>query len=504
MADQCYLAVDLGAESGRVVAGLWNGREMRLEEVHRFANGAAPLAESLRWNVQRLWEEIGAGLTAAAGRFGESVVSVGVDTWGVDFALLSKSNELLGLPRHYRDARNPVAFGELLERVSRAEIFAASGIQSMPINTLIQLFAMQRDNPELLEAADCLLLIPDFFHWCLSGARVSEFTNATTTQFFHPKEQRWSTEFLHGLGIPTRMLPEVIQPGANLGALLPAVQRQTGLGAGVQVIAPATHDTGSAVVAVPTARTGQTNWAYISSGTWSLIGMELPRPILTPRALELNVTNEGGVDGTYRLLKNIMGMWLVQGCRRSFERQGQTADYAELVRQAEAAPKFRSLIDPDQPRFFNPPDMPEAIAAACRETGQPVPETPGQFVRCALESLALKYAVVLDWMKELTGSWVEMIHVVGGGSRNALLNQFTANACQRTVLAGPVEATAMGNLLVQARSHGELASLDDIRRIAWASAETQEFIPADTADWKEARERFAQLLSLPKGASTSS
>lgn len=492
MAEKCFLGIDLGGESGRVVAGLWDGSRMRLEEVHRFPNGGVALGDSLRWDVLRLWSEIESGLTIAAKRFGESIVSVGADTWGVDFVLLSKTGELLGQPRHYRDPRNPAANETMLRRVSREQIWAASGIQFMPINTLPQLVAMQAHNPELLAHAETFLMIPDFLHWCLSRAKTVEFTNATTTQFFHPTDRRWSAELLGKLGIPTTMLPEVVEPGTDLGQVSAAVADRTGL-RGVRTIAPATHDTGSAVVAVPTQRTGQTDWGYLSSGTWSLLGLELPQPILLSRALELNVTNEGGVDGTYRLLKNIMGLWLVQQCRRAFEKRGGTTDYGELVRLAEAAPAFRSLVDPDNPRFLSPADMPSAISDACIASGQPAPESEGQFIRCALESLALKYATVLAWLEEISGSRAEVIHVVGGGARNALLNQFTANACGRVVIAGPVEATALGNLLVQARAAGELGSLSDIRRVSAASGELQEFSPKDSAEWESARERFQRL-----------
>jgi rhamnulokinase len=493
MAEKCFLGIDLGGESGRVMAGLWDGNRMQLEEVHRFPNGGVALGDSLRWDVLRLWSEIESGLALAAKRFRSAIVSVGADTWGVDFVLLSKSGELLGQPRHYRDARIPAGAKRMLQRVSREEIWSASGIQFMLINTLPQLVAVREHNPELLEAADCFLMIPDFIHWCLCGAKSVEFTNATTTQFFHPTERRWSSELLGKLDIPVAMLPPVVQPGTHLGEVNEAVARRAGLGH-VRTIAPATHDTGSAVVAVPTTRTGRADWAYLSSGTWSLLGMELPAPILSRRAFELNVTNEGGVDGTYRLLKNIMGLWLVQQCRRAFEKAGGTTDYTELVRLAETAQAFRSLVDPDDLRFLAPSDMPQAIAGFCRESGQSVPEMEGQFIRCALESLALKYAVVLGWLEEMAGSRVEVIHVVGGGARNALLNQFTANACGRMVLAGPVEATVIGNLLVQARATGELHSLEDIRQISAASAAMQEFSPQHGAGWDNARERF-RLLS---------
>jgi rhamnulokinase len=301
-------------------------------------------------------------------------------------------------------------------------------------------------------------------------------------------------ELLQKLGLPTAMLPDVVQPGTRLGRLLPGVRERTGLHAGVEVIAPATHDTGSAVAGVPGAATeGLGRLAYISSGTWSLLGVELHVPDLSARAFELNLTNEGGVDGTYRLLKNIMGLWLVQECRRSFAKGGSTSDYPALVLAAESAPAFRSLVDPDDHTFLSPPDMPEAIAQFCRETGQPVPGTEGEFVRCALESLAIKYATVLNWLKELTGSFIGAVNIVGGGSRNRLLNQFTANACNRTVIAGPVEATVLGNVLVQARACGELSSLADIRRVAHDSSEVDAIHPEHESSWSEARNRFGEI-----------
>lgn len=493
-AESCYLGIDLGAESGRVMAGLWNGREMRLEEVHRFANGGVSIGGTLRWDLLRLWSEIQSGLAAAARKYGHSIVSIGVDTWGLDFALLSKSDELLGLPWHYRDPRTRGLIDQACRTVPREEIFAESGIQFMEINSLYQLLALQRDHPEILEQARHLLLIPDFLNWCLCGSRVVEFTNATTTQFYHPTESRWSTGLLQRLGLPTAMLPEVVAPGTRLGGLRTDVAQRAGLGQ-VEVIAPATHDTGSAVVAVPTQHTGRTNWAYLSSGTWSLLGLEVPSAILSAKALEYNVTNEGGVDGTYRLLKNIMGLWILQQCRRAFEASGGISDYSQLVRAAETARPFLFLIDPDDPRFLNPADMPEAIRAVCRETGQPVPQSEGELVRGVLESLALKYAVVLRRLEEIAGFAVETIHVVGGGARNALLNQFTADACGCRVAAGPVEATVLGNLLLQARSRGELASLGQIRDASHAIGGLEVYEPHRDAGWDAAAARFAALLA---------
>ena len=492
MSQQVYLGVDLGAESGRVMAGLWDGKKMQLEELHRFSNGGVPIADTLRWNTVGLWNEIQTGLTAGAKKFGKSVVSVGVDTWGVDFALLSKSGELLGLPYHYRDARTRGILPKVFARVPREEIFADTGLQFMEINTLYQLLALQRNSPELLAAAETLLMTPDFLNFCLSGARVSEFTIATTSQCVNPKKRAWATDLLEKLGLPSKIFPDIVPPGTRVGQLRPALAERTGLGP-IAVVAPATHDTASAIAAVPTRNTGRPNWAYLSSGTWSLLGVEVQDAVLSPRVLELNLTNEGGIDGTYRLLKNIMGLWLAQQCRRAFAEKGKEFTYEQLMQMAGEAPAFRSLVNPDDDRFLNPPDMPKAIQDFCRETNQPVPESEGQFLRCVFESLALTYATVLEGLEEVTGTKTEVVHIVGGGSRNKVLNSFAASACGRPVIAGPVEATVLGNLLVQARSHGEIHSLADIRSAVRESSEVVQFDPQDAAAWKDARGRFAEL-----------
>ena len=337
-------------------------------------------------------------------------------------------------------------------------------------------------------------MIPDFLNWCLTGVRAVEFTNATTTQFCNPSTRGWATALLGALGLPDHFLPPIIEPGTKLGGLRKSVAQRTGIGS-AQVLAPATHDTGSAVAGVPTRRTGRADWAYISSGTWSLLGVEVPEAVLTPAMLARNLTNEGGIDGTYRLLKNITGLWLVQQCKRSFAAAGKAYDYAELVRLAEAAPPFRSLINPDDTLFLSPTDMPEVIRAFCRETGQPVPDSDGALVRCCLESLALMYGTVIGWIEELTGERIEVIHIVGGGSRNALLNQFTADASGRTVFAGPVEATVFGNVLVQARARGEIGSLHNMRAVVRSSGGVTQFDPKDESAWAEPRVRFARLIA---------
>ena len=498
MKQHVYLGIDLGAESGRVMAGVWDGGRIRLEEMHRFRNGPVHLAGTLRWDVMRLWEEIQNGLTASAKKFGDSIQSIGVDTWGVDYVLLSKSGEIIGQPYNYRDPRTEGALEAAFKIVPREEIFARSGLQFADFNTLYQLAAHQRQSPETLQVAETFLMMPDFLNWCLSGEKAVEFTNATTTQFVDPATRGWSTELLGKFDIPTHIFPKIVAPGTALGPVRESLRGLTGLG-NVQVVAPATHDTGSAVVGVPTRHSGRANWAYISSGTWSLMGTEVQQARLGQSVLERNFTNEGGVDGTYRLLKNIMGLWLVQQMKRTFDAGGTTFEYAQLVELASRAEPLRSLIDPDDARFFRPGNMPQMVREFCIETKQPVPETEGQFVRCALESLALKYGQVLGWTEEITGETCEVIHIVGGGCRNHLLNQFTADCCQRPVIAGPIEGTVLGNLLVQARSAGDVSSLDEIRSVIRGSFgdELVEFQPdaSAAARWEDAKGRFAALVS---------
>jgi rhamnulokinase len=492
MATQVFLAVDLGAESGRVVASLWNGQKMLLDELHRFVNGPVHVAGTMRWDVLRLWTEIQNGVAIAAKKYGNQIVSVGADTWAVDHVLLAKNGEIIGQPYHYRDARTDGMMEQTFRKMPRAEIFARTGVQFLPFNTLYQLLAFKEQNPGLLDQADCLLLMPDFLHWCLCGARTVEFTNATTTQCLKASSLAWDGGLLKQLGLPARIFPKVIAPGTKLGSVHDSVSTRLGLGK-IQVVAPATHDTASAVVGVPTARSGKAGWAYISSGTWSLMGVEVRKPCLTPRTLELNLTNEGGFGGTYRLLKNIMGLWLVQQCKRAFEAKGERHDYAALMRLAAGAKPLRSLLHADDARFLNPPDMPQAMREFCRETGQPAPRTNGEFIRSACESLALKYRQTLGWLEELTGERIETIHIVGGGSQNRMLNQFAADACQRPVLAGPVEATVMGNLLVQARAAGEIGSLAQMRDVVRRSSTIAAYEPRASDLWDVAADRLARL-----------
>ena len=485
MPNRVYLAIDLGAESGRLVAGLWNGKTLRVEEVHRFANGPVQLADSMRWDVVRLWQEIQNGLSLAAKKYGKSIVSVGADTWGVDFVLLTRHGEMLGQPYHYRDPRTNGMMERAFKKVPRAEIFRQTGLQFMQLNTLFQLLAIKQNTPELFEQTEQLLFMPDFIHWALCDSRVAEFTIASTSQFLNPLTRNWANPLLKSFGLPTRIFPKVVQPGTKLGKLRASVTEITGL-RNVTVVAPPSHDTASAVAGVPTANTGKSNWAYLSSGTWSLMGAEVKKASLSARTEELNLTNEGGIDGTYRLLKNIMGLWLVQQCKRSFNSCGKSLEYGQLAGMASKAAPLRSIVNLDDPRFLNPPDMPKAIQNFCRETKQPVPRTEGELVRCAYESLALKYREVVGWLEELTGHSIEVIHIVGGGSKSELLNQFCADACQRPVITGPVEATAMGNLLVQVRASGELSSLAEMREVVRKSSSVKTYNPGKTLGWAEA------------------
>jgi rhamnulokinase len=494
-ANRVFLAVDLGASSGRVVAGLFDGGRLALEEVYRFDNGGVPAAGGLYWPFVEQWEHVLRGLRAAAKIYGSHVASVGVDTWGVDFGLLGKNDELLGIPRHYRDRRTAGILEKAFAIVPREQIFEATGLQFMEFNTLYQLLAMKQAGSPLLDMAQSFLMIPDLFHWLLTGIKANEYTNATTTQFLNPRTRGWATDLFARFGLPTNILGPIIEPGTRLGQIQPSVASETNL-AGVEVILPGTHDTASAVVAVPAAsQPGQKpDWCYISSGTWSLMGVETPQPIINQRCYELNFTNEGGVGGTTRLLKNIAGLWLVQGCRRVWKATGRDYAWEELNRRASDREPLVSLINPDHPSFVAPTDMPAAINEFCTQTGQTPPATDGAIIRCALESLALRYRMVLGYLEELIGGRIDTIHIVGGGVQNRLLCQMAADATNRRVIAGPIEATAIGNLAMQAIALGLIGSLSQAREIIRASFEVQEYRPRQAEAWDEAYERFEKLV----------
>ena len=482
-----YLAFDFGAESGRAVLAHLQSGILTTEEVHRFGNEPVEYGGSLHWDVFRLWFEVRKAL-GCVGQF--ELSGIGVDAWGVDYALLGERGELLENPYHYRDRRTEGVMEEVFQRVPREEIYRATGIQFMPINTLYQLFAAQRDTPSVLAAAKQLVTIPDLFHYWLTGNAVCEFTNATTTQLVDPVRRNWATDLMQRINLPTDLPAAIVEPGTIIGTLLPHLA--SGSLAGTTVIAPACHDTGSAVAAI-TARDGI---AFVSSGTWSLIGTELDAPIVSSQALKLNFTNEGGVSGTTRLLKNVMGLWMLQGCKNSWSAQGPSPDYRELVEWASRAPAFAHLVDPDDESFLRASDMPGAIDEFCRKTHQPPPPGPGAYVRCVLESLALKYRLVLRSLEQLCGKPVEQIRVIGGGSKNRLLNQFTADATGKTVISGPAEATALGNIAVQILATGEAASLPEVRALVDRSFPTEAFEPVETDKWERHSERFEHYCEM--------
>jgi rhamnulokinase len=462
-----YIACDLGAESGRVMLGRLEDGRLTLEEVHRFPSAAVRVLGSLRWDVLRIFEELKTGLRNVAGRQ-VPVASLSVDSWGVDYVLINAVHPMLSPPFHYRDARTESTYEQVREKV-------VSDVEK---------------SRALLEAADCFLTIGDYFNYLFSGVPRVDESNASTTQLYNPRTRSWSQVLIERCGFPPKIFPQLVPPGTVLGPLLPEVAVETGLHE-VQVVATCSHDTGAAVAAVP-AQEGE-DWAYLSSGTWSLLGLELPQPLISEKVRERNFTNEAGYGGTTRFLKNIVGLWILQESRREWTRQGRELDYATLTREAENAEPFRSLIDPRATRFLKPGDMPQKIAVFCSETGQPAPETPGQFVRCIFESLALLYRITIEELEQLTGRKIRRLHIVGGGSQSALLNQFAASATGRQVVAGPAEGTAIGNVLLQAIALGHLRSLAAVRQAVRDSFALQTFEPVAPEAWGAAYQRFIEL-----------
>lgn len=489
-----YLAIDLGAESGRGLLGRFDGETLALDEIHRFPNGPVRLRATLHWDLPRLWTEVKASLGRATKTVG-GLDGVGVDTWGVDFGLIGRGETLLGNPVHYRDARTEGMMDRAFARVPRERIYDVTGLQFLPFNTVFQLLAMAEANSPLLEVAESLLMMPDLFGWLMTGRRAVEYTDASTTQLLDARSRDWSDELCTALGLPRAILGELIEPGTELGPLAADLADELGI-TPMPVLAVAGHDTASAVAAVPARATpgSAPDWCYISSGTWSLMGVEAPEPIINNRTRAFNFTNEGGIGGTIRLLKNIMGLWLVQECRRTWAKAGREWSYEELIPMARDATPFAALVDPDDASFLAPGDMPARLAAFCRKTGQTPPSDEGGFVRCCLESLALRYRWTVERLEEITGTPIRTIHVVGGGTRNDLLNQFTADACGRPVHAGPVEATAIGNVLVQAMGRGRIGSLADLRGIVARSFPVTVYEPKAPAAWDAAAARFEALL----------
>lgn len=480
-----YLAVDLGATSGRMVLGSFTDKGLSLKEVCRFPNHLIEVGGHFYWDLYALYRHIIEGLKTVA-QSGETPASIGIDTWGVDFVCVGKDGNLLRQPFSYRDPHTEGAPERFFKQLPREELYARTGIQIMNFNTIFQLDTMRANADSALEAADKILFIPDALGYLLTGEMVTEYTIASTAQLLDVYKRRFDADLLRRVGLSTEHFGRFVYPGEQVGVLTEEVRRQTGLGA-VPVIAVAGHDTASAVASVPATHG---NFAYLSSGTWSLMGVETDTPVVTAETERLNFTNEGGVAGTIRLLKNICGMWLLERCRLKW---GET-DYAELIDEAGQCKPFSCFINPDDPCFANPSDMEAAIRNYCNETAQPLPQGRGGVVRCIFESLALRYRQVLDNLRTLSPHPVEVLHVIGGGSRNKLLNRFTANAIGMPVIAGPAEATAIGNVMLQAMAAGEASDVASMRRLVAASIPLQTYLPEHPAEWNAAYERFKTVV----------
>jgi len=483
-----YLAIDLGAESGRAVVGRVHAGAITTEEVHRFANEPVQYGDSLHWDAPRLWLEI---RRALCGLQAVQLSGIGVDTWGVDYALLGEKGELLQNPFHYRDRRTDGVMEQVFQLISKEEVYRETGIQFLPINTLYQLYATKRDTPQLLNAARTFLTMPDLFHYWLTGNARCEVTNATTTQMVNAVSRTWSQQVMKKLDLPLGLPAAMIEPGAIVGTLSPEAAPGTAF-IGTPVIAPGSHDTASAVAAV----VARDDTAFLSSGTWSLVGVEVDAPLINDETLRLNFTNEGGVCGTTRFLKNVVGLWMLQCCRESWAAEGHEYSYPELMDLAIHEAAFQHLVDPNDESFLHPASMSEAIDKFCDRTQQPRPGNTGAYVRAILESLALKYSVVLGEIEQLTHKAIKQIRIIGGGSKNRLLNQFTADATGRRVLAGPAEATALGNLAMQILAAGGASSIAEVRGMIDRSFPTEVFDPRETGEWERHLTRFRHYTEM--------
>ncbi len=486
-----FLGYDFGASSGRAMLGVFDGEKIEISEIHRFSNDPVMMNGRFVWDTQRLFYEVKQALVKVS-RMGIKLDAIGIDTWGVDYGLLDKNGALLGIPVNYRDQRTDGVMEKVFEIVPKEEVFEATGLAFNQFNTLYQLYAMKLAGDPTLELADKMLFTPDLFAYFLTGKMGTEYTIASTSQMIDPHTRTWATGLLEKLGIPTKMLTDIEPAGTLRGTLLPEIAKECGVDE-IPVISVGTHDTASAVAAVPTQ---EDDFAYISSGTWSLLGVELDKPLTSVEVMKANYTNEGGINNTIRLLKNIMGLWLIQECKREWDRREDAVGFAELVKMAEKAPAFKAIIDVDDPCFLAPGDMPARIQEYCRKTGQEVPQGRGEISRVIYESLALRYRWAIERLeKDLLGKEIKVLNIVGGGSNNVMLNQMTADAIKRPVVAGPSEATVIGNLMVQAMALGEVKDMKHLRKVVENSFPTQTYLPqGDAAAWDEAYEKLLKLL----------
>lgn len=483
-----FLAFDIGASSGRAILGTLKNKKLELVEVHRFKNQMTKINGSYFWNIYSLFDELKAGLRKCISEHKIQPESIGVDTWGVDYSLIDKDGYLVGLPFAYRDHRTDNSIEQFFEIHSKKETYLLSGIQFLQFNTLFQLFSSVQENYSGLKTAESLLFTPDTLNYFFTGIKKNEYTIASTSQLLKPGKAEWENKLFEAAGISTDLPEEIIQPGTKLGALLPEVAEETG-STPIPCVAVAGHDTGSAIVSAPAE--GE-NWAYLSSGTWSLLGIESSVPLVSEKTLEMNFTNEGGVEGTTRFLKNIMGMWLIQECKRIWDQEKEMS-WEEIVDLSNGAKPFESLINPDKQVFLNPGDMPKAIKDFCAETGQKIPDTKGEIARCIYDSLVLKYKHTIKQIESVTGKKIQKLHIIGGGAHNTTMNQLTSDAIGIPVYAGPTEATAIGNIMLQAKAMGEVNSLKEIRGIVRNSFDVKEFVPSPKLDWDNAYARFLKL-----------
>lgn len=482
------LAFDFGASSGRAIIGCFDGDKIELQEVHRFSNDPVSVGGTVYWDVLRLFHEIKQGIIKAkiAGGFD----SIGIDTWGVDFGLIDAEGKLMENPVHYRDARTVGLVDEAFKTMPKEKLYGITGIQFMELNTLFQLISLKKYRPWMLERAEKMLFMPDLFGYMLTGKMCAEYSIASTSQLIDLDKRTWSKEILDAFGIKESIFAPLVQPGTVLGELSKEICEECGVDP-VPVISVCGHDTQSAITSVPCENGG---FAFLSSGTWSLFGTELEKPIVNETSMNINITNEGGFGGSTGFLKNIIGLWLIQESRRQWKREGKEYSYADLEKLALAAEPFKCFIDPDAPEFVPHGNIPERVREFCRKTGQYVPETVGEIMRCIYESLAMKYRLTFEKLRECTERDYPVIHVIGGGTKDGLLCQMTANSCDRTVKAGPIEATVMGNVAVQLMSDGSVKDIGQARKIVAASSELKTFEPADTDKWAQAYENFLKVV----------
>ena len=489
MKNKSFLAFDIGATSGRSILGTLDNGRLQMKELTRFPNQMLQIGNHFHWNIYSLFEHLKAGLAAAKAE-GVQISSIGIDTWGVDFALLAKDNTILGAPYAYRDPHTDGMPEQFFQLLPRKQVYDITGIQVMNFNSLYQLFALKQAKSSILEATSEILFMPDALSFMLTGNKVVEYTIASTSQILNPRTKQFESLLLETAGVSPSILGDIVMPGHVVGTLTDVLAEESELGK-IPVIAVAGHDTASAIAAIPAENE---RFAYLSSGTWSLMGIEVKDAIINDETYALNFTNEGGIEGTTRFLKNITGMWLLEQCLKEWKKEGITYAYEKLVLMAESGTPFQSLIDPDHSSFANPQSMTKAITDYCTATGQTAPSSHTEFVRCIFESLSLKYKSVLGILIDLAPFKIEKLHVIGGGSKNPLLNQWTANAIGIPVMAGPSEATAIGNIMIQAKSAGCVDSLLEMRQIIRDSIQVDEFLPQNNAEWTKAYQRFLEII----------